>query len=48
MKDVLVAYRAEDWLDIMKPQELAVEFQLPPAARAQYKRMEKGILSRSR
>ncbi len=41
VKDVLVAYRAEDWLDIQKPQELAVEFELPPAARAQYKRMEK-------
>ncbi len=41
VKDVLVAYRAEDWLDITKPQELAVEFELPPAARAQYKRMEK-------
>jgi len=41
VKDVLVAYRAEDWLDITKPQELAVEFELPPAVRAQYKRMEK-------
>src|ERR1700677_718991 len=41
VKDVLVAYRAEDWLDITQPQELAVEFELPPAVRAQYKRMEK-------
>jgi len=41
VKDVLVAYRAEDWLDITKPQELPVEFELPPAARAQYKRMER-------
>jgi hypothetical protein len=41
VKDVLVAYRAEDWLDITKPQELPVVFELPPAARAQYKRMEK-------
>src|ERR1700731_108975 len=41
VKDVLVAYRAEDWLDITKPQELAVEFELPPAARAKYKQMEK-------
>jgi len=41
VKDVLVAYRAEDWLDITKPQEIPVEFELPPAARAQYKRMEK-------
>lgn len=41
VKDVLVAYRAEDWLDIAQPQLLPVEFQLPPAAHAQYKRMEK-------
>jgi hypothetical protein len=41
VKDVLVAYRAEDWLDITQPQLLPVEFELPPAARAQYKRMEK-------
>jgi SNF2-related domain len=41
VKDVLVAYRAEDWLDITKPQLLPIEFELPPAARAQYKRMEK-------
>lgn len=41
VKDVLVAYRAEDWLDITKPQLIPVEFELPPSARAQYKRMEK-------
>ena len=41
VKDVLVAYRAEDWLDITKPQELAVEFELPPAARVKYREMEK-------
>jgi SNF2-related domain len=41
VKDVLVAYRAEDWLDITQPQLLPIEFELPPAARAQYKRMEK-------
>jgi len=41
VKDVLVAYRAEDWLDITQPQLLPVEFEMPPAARAQYKRMEK-------
>lgn len=41
VKDVLVAYRAEDWLDITQPQLLPVEFELPPAVRAQYKRMEK-------
>ena len=41
VKDVLVAYRAEDWLDITKAQELAVEFELPPAVRAKYRQMEK-------
>jgi len=41
VKDVLVAYRAEDWLDITQPQMLPVVFEMPPAARAQYKRMEK-------
>lgn len=41
VKDVLVAYRAEDWLDITQPQLLPIEFELPPAVRAQYKRMEK-------
>ena len=41
VKDVLVAYRAEDWLDITKPQELAVEFELPPKVREQYRQMEK-------
>jgi hypothetical protein len=41
VKDVLVAYRAEDWLDITQPQLLPVEFELPPAVRAQYKQMEK-------
>jgi IS5 family transposase len=41
IKDITLAFRAEDWLDITKPQELAVEFELPSAARAQYKRMEK-------
>jgi len=41
VKDILVAYRAEDWLDITQPQLLPVEFEMPPAAKAQYKRMEK-------
>jgi hypothetical protein len=41
VKDVLVAYRAEDWLDITQPQMLPIVFEMPPAARAQYKRMEK-------
>jgi SNF2 family DNA or RNA helicase len=41
VKDVLVAYRAEDWLDITQPQLIPVEFELPPAVRAQYRQMEK-------
>lgn len=41
VKDVLVAYRAEDWLDITQPQLLPIAFELPPVACAQYKRMEK-------
>jgi hypothetical protein len=41
VKDVLVAYRAEDWLDITKPQLLPIEFELPPKVREQYRQMEK-------
>lgn len=41
VKDITLAFRAEDWLDVTKPQLIPVEFELPPAARAQYKRMEK-------
>jgi SNF2-related domain len=46
IKDVTIAFRAEDWLDILKPQELAVEFELPPAARAQYRQMERDFFLR--
>jgi SNF2-related domain len=41
VKDITIAFRAEDWLDIKQPQLIPVEFELPPAAYAQYKRMEK-------
>jgi hypothetical protein len=41
VKDVMIAFRAEDWLDITKPQELAIEFELPPAAMAKYREMER-------
>lgn len=41
IKDITLAFRAEDWLNITQPQLLPVEFELPPAALAQYKRMEK-------
>ena len=41
IKDITLAFRAEDWLDITQPQLLPVEFELPPAVRAQYRQMEK-------
>jgi hypothetical protein len=41
VKDITLTFRAEDWLDIAQPQLLPMEFELPPAARAQYKQMEK-------
>jgi hypothetical protein len=41
IKDITIVFRAEDWLDVTQPQLLPVEFELPPAVRAQYKRMEK-------
>lgn len=37
----MLALRAEDWLDLTQPQELAVEFELPPNVRTQYRQMEK-------
>jgi hypothetical protein len=41
VKDITLALRAEDWLDITKPQITPVEFELPPAVREQYRKMEK-------
>lgn len=41
VKDLMIAFRAEDWLDIQKPQVLPVEFNLPPEAMARYKEMER-------
>jgi len=41
VKDRLIAFRAEDWLDIQKPQEIPVEFNLSPEAMTRYKDMEK-------
>jgi hypothetical protein len=46
IKDITIVFRAEDWLDIQKPQELAVEFELPPAVRDQYRQMEKEFFLR--
>lgn len=39
--DKMLVLRAEDWLDLEKPQEIPMDVQLPPAAMAQYKEMEK-------
>jgi SNF2 family DNA or RNA helicase len=41
VKDVMIAFRAEDWLDITKPQELPVEFELNPEAKRRYDEMER-------
>jgi SNF2 family DNA or RNA helicase len=41
LKPTMLALRAEDWLDITQPQIIPVEFEMPPAAREQYRRMEK-------
>lgn len=41
VKDITISFQAEDWLDITKPQELAVEFELSSKAEAQYRDMEK-------
>ena len=38
--DRVIAFRGDDWLDLQKPQVTPVEFELPPAARALYDRME--------
>lgn len=41
LSDCTVALRAEDWLDVHKPQFFEKRITLPPEARAQYKTMEK-------
>lgn len=41
IKDRVVALRAEDWLDITKPEEIPVEVVLPEKAMAQYREMER-------
>jgi SNF2 family DNA or RNA helicase len=41
VKDRLIALRAEDWLDLDKPQEIPVEIQMPPEALKSYRAMEK-------
>jgi hypothetical protein len=39
--DKVMALRAEDWLDIQKPQEIPVEVSLPSKVMAQYREMER-------
>lgn len=38
--DRMLVLRAEDWLDIAKPQVIPIEFDLPPAVRTLYDKME--------
>jgi SNF2-related domain len=38
--DITISFRAEDWMDILKPQVTPVEIDLPPKARALYDQME--------
>lgn len=41
VSDVMVAFRAEDWLDIQKPQVIPVQFKLNPEAQRRYREMER-------
>jgi hypothetical protein len=41
VKDVMISFRAEDWLDITQPQVIPVEFELSPAAQRRYDDMER-------
>jgi hypothetical protein len=41
VKDCLITFRVQDWLDILEPQYIPIEFKLPPKAQAQYNAMEK-------
>lgn len=41
VKDCLISFRAEDWLDIQKPQEIPVDFELPPSAMEKYRQMDR-------
>jgi SNF2 family DNA or RNA helicase len=41
VKDVMIAFRAEDWLDITKPQEIPVEFEMNEEAQRRYREMER-------
>lgn len=39
--DRMMVLRAEDWLDILKPQYIPIEVEMPPEAQLLYKQMEK-------
>jgi hypothetical protein len=41
VKDRLIAFRAEDWLDIKKEQLIPVDFEMPPEAFSRYQSMER-------
>jgi SNF2 family DNA or RNA helicase len=41
VKDVLAVFRVEDWLDVMQPEVIPIQFKLPPKAQEQYDAMEK-------
>jgi SNF2-related domain len=41
VKDRMLAFRAEDWLDLTQPQITPVEFELDPSARDRYRQMER-------
>jgi len=41
LSDITLALRAEDWLDVRRPQPFIREVELPPEARAMYKTMER-------
>jgi len=39
--DVMTVFRVEDWLDVLEPQVIPVQFKLPETAQKQYDAMEK-------
>jgi SNF2 family DNA or RNA helicase len=41
VKDRLLAFRAEDWLDLTEPQIIPMEFELNPLAKDRYRQMER-------
>jgi SNF2-related domain len=41
IRDVMISFRAEDWIDLTREQEIPVEFSMPPEAMARYLEMER-------